>query len=92
MSKPPPAPDVLSARNCVATHSNHTHNLTVRTFIKMQPMYTYNIISGVFSILLAKHFLKVISVDWVNGMNEITYSRQRCKELVTMSRLHVGKA
>jgi len=47
-------------------------DLKVKTFIKMQPMYTYNIISGVFSILLAKHFLKVISVVWVNGMNEIT--------------------
>jgi len=40
----------------------------------MQPMYIYNIISGVFSILIAKHFLKVISVFRVNGMNEIIYS------------------
>jgi len=40
----------------------------------MQLMNTYNIVSGVFSILIAKHFLEVISVICVNGMNEITYS------------------
>jgi len=37
----------------------------------MQLMYTYNIVSGVFSILIAKHFLKIIYVFCVNGMNEI---------------------
>jgi len=37
----------------------------------MQLMYTYNIISGVLSILIAMHFLKIISVFCVNGMNEI---------------------
>jgi len=40
----------------------------------MQPMNTYNIISGVFSIIIAKHLKKVISVICVNGMNEIIYS------------------
>jgi len=34
-------------------------------------MYTYNVISGVSSILIVKHFLKIISVFCVNGMNEI---------------------
>jgi len=41
----------------------------------MQPMYIYNIISGVFSILVAKHFIKIIQVFCVYGMNEIIYSR-----------------